>query len=273
MICIRVAFQGEIGAYSEEAALKYFGNSIVTLPSRGLKDVFNAVETQKADYGIVPIENSIEGNITQTYDLLLNSNLNIVGEVIQRIVHCLISSKNSYINHVKTVYSHPQALGQCRDFLDRLACEVMPTYDTAGSVKMIKEKHLKYSAAIASERSAQIYGMEILAKGIESNKNNFTRFFIIAKHEAKPTRNDKTSIAFVTKHAPSSLYTALKTFALGKINLTNIQSRPVLSKPWEYSFYVDCEGHKDGGHMKKALNNLNKVSSFVKILGSYPKGK
>ena len=148
----------------------------------------------------------------------------------------------------------------------------MPTYDTAGSVKMIKERKLKYVAAIASELSAKIYDMKILAKGIEGNRN-FTRFFIIGKNETKPTGNDKTSLALVIKHIPGSLASALKLFASEKINLTHIQSRPLLGKPWEYTFYIDYEGHKDDKHFKKALNNLNKVSLFVKVLGSYPKVK
>lgn len=268
-----VAFQGERGAYSEVAALKFFGEKIQTFPYRDLKDVILAVEKNRAHFGILPVENSIEGSIGQTYDLLLKSNLKITGEEILRISHCLISNKKTSLKSIKQVFSHPQALGQCRKFLEKLKCEIIPTYDTAGSVKMIKEKKIRNSAAIASERAARIYGMKILKKGIETNKKNFTRFFIISKKTATKTGKDKTSVVFSTKHVPGALFKALEGFAKNKINLTKIESRPIPGKPWEYHFYLDFEGNVGKKRVLHALTILKKVSLFMRILGSYPQSK
>jgi len=217
------------------------------------------------------VENSIEGTIGQTYDLLFSTNLKIKGETILRINHCLIALPGTKIKSIKNVYSHPQALGQCRQFLEKLKCNLIPTYDTAGSVKMLKEQGLRDSGAIASERAAKIYGMKILAKGIETNKNNFTRFFIISIKDSKYTGNDKTSLMFSTKHVPGALFKCLEGFAKNKINLTKIESRPIIGKPWEYNFFLDFEGHRSEKKVKEAIKLLRKNSNFVKILGSYPK--
>jgi len=266
-----VAFQGEKGAYSEEATTLFFGSSFKTKPFRSLVEVFKAVEEQDLDAGIVPVENSLEGSVNQTYDLLLSSNLKLSGEIILRVTHCLIANKKMSLKSIKTVYSHPQALAQCRNFLDNLKCEVIPTYDTAGSVKLIKEKGLMDSCAIASERAAKIYKMKILAKGIEDDKNNYTRFFVLSKKDSSYTGKDKTSIIFSTKNIPGALYSALREFAIRRINLTKIESRPTRMTPWEYNFYLDFEGHKNEERCKKALEGLGKKASFIKILGSYPK--
>lgn len=270
---IKVAFQGEIGAYSEEAAFKFFGKKIETIPCKTFSDVFKIVEKKKADYGIIPIENSLEGSIGQNYDLLLKSKLKIFGETILRIKHCLIAEKGVRLKSVKKVYSHSQALGQCREFLEKLNFELIPFYDTAGSVKMIKEEKLKDSAAIASERAARAYNLKILRKGIEANPNNYTRFFIISKGEKKRTGKDKTSIVFSTEHIPGALFKALRPFTEHNINLTKIESRPILKKPWEYNFYLDFEGHWAEKKIKKILEELKKSITFLKILGSYPKAK
>ncbi|MEM3708735.1 MAG: prephenate dehydratase [Nitrososphaerales archaeon] len=266
-----VAFQGEKGAYSEEAAILFFGPSIETKPYKSLPEVFKAVEEKHVDNGIVPAENSLEGSVNQTYDLLLSSELKVSGEVILRVSHCLIANKKMSLDSIKTVYSHPQALAQCRNFLNSLNCDLIPTYDTAGSVKMIKEKKLMDSCAIASERAAKIYKMSILAKGIEDDKNNYTRFFILSKNDSPYTGKDKTSIIFSTKNVPGALYSALREFAIRRINLTKIESRPTRITPWEYNFYLDFEGHRSEKKCKKALEGLGKKASFVKILGSYPK--
>ena len=178
-----VAFQGEIGAYSEGAAFQFFGSSINVKPCETLDEVFNAVENDEAQFGIVPVENSIEGSISRTYDLLLESSLRVYGETELRVLHCLIASPSARLDLIKKVYSHPQALGQCRAFLKHLNSELIPTYDTAGSVKMIKEQGITDGAAIAGIRAAEIYGMKIIAQEIEDNPNNFTRFFILSKNE------------------------------------------------------------------------------------------
>ena len=270
---IKVAFQGERGAYSEEAALKHFGNSVETVPCKTLTDVFQSLEEDKVDFAIVPVENSIQGSVGQAYDLLLKYDLKACGEVFHRIRHCLISFPDNDLESIKKVYSHPQALGQSRVFLEKLKVEIVPFYDTAGSVKMIKEKSLKDSAGIASKTAAKIYGMKVLAEGIETNHQNYTRFLILSKKESEPTGSDKTSIIFTTKHDPGTLYKSLGIFSHGNINLTKIESRPILGRPWEYSFFVDFEGHHEDKIIKETLEILKHNSLFMKVIGSYPKAK
>ena len=268
-----VAFQGELGAYSEEAAFQFFGSSIPVKPCESLDDVFQVVEQGKVQFGIVPIENSLEGSISRVYDLLLDSPIRVSGETELRVVHCLIASPETRLDLIKRIYSHPQALGQCQTFLKHLGCELIPTYDTAGSVKIIKERGITDGAAIASTRAAEIYGMQILAREIEDNPNNFTRFFILAKQDSPPTGNDKTSIVFSVKHKAGALYEFLRKLASENINLTKIESRPTRQKPWEYNFYLDFEGHREDKLAQETLANLEETAIFVKVLGSYPKAK
>lgn len=270
---VSVAFQGEIGAYSEEAAFQFFGTAILLKPCESLEDVFRAVERDDVQFGVVPAENSLEGSISQVYDLLLDSSLKVCGEIELRVVHCLIGVPQVKLDSIKKVYSHPQALGQCKTFLHHLDCELVPTYDTAGSVKMIKKMGAPDKGAVASARAAEIYGMKVLAREIENNPNNFTRFFILAKHDSPPSGNDKTSIVFSVKHKPGALYQSLKELASRKINLTKIESRPTRQKPWEYNFYLDFEGHREDKFFQEALESLENTSLFVKVLGSYPKAK
>jgi len=268
---VRVAFQGEIGAYSESAIYEFFGQDVQSVPCKRFSDVFKCVESGETEFGVVPVENSIEGSVTQVYDLFLEYNVKVCGEIVLKIVHCLIANPNVTLNSIKVVYSHPQALGQCRNFLERLNCEIISTYDTAGSVKMIKENNMLNAAAIASERAAKIYGMNILARDIADNPNNYTRFFVLSKFDSPPTGNDKTSIIFSTRHVPGALYRALGEFALRGINLTKIESRPTRQRPWEYNFYLDFEGHRSEARCAEALEGLKANTLFVKILGSYPK--
>ena len=270
---IEVAFQGEKGAFSEEAAFQFFGDSIRMRPCETVDDVFNAVENEGVRYGIVPIENSLEGSITRTYDMLLESNIRVSGETRLRVVHCLIAIPGVGINEVKKVYSHPQALGQCQAYLRKLKCEAVSTYDTAGSVLMIKRNNIRDGAAIASARSADIYEMEILAKGIEDNKKNFTRFFILSGEDSPPTGNDKTSIVFSVKHEPGALFNFLKILAERNINLTKIESRPTRQKPWEYNFYLDFEGHRAEEAVGETLREMEKSALFLNVLGSYPRAE
>ncbi|MDD4923874.1 MAG: prephenate dehydratase domain-containing protein, partial [Dehalococcoidales bacterium] len=183
-----VAFQGEIGAYSEEAAVNFFGAGIQVKPYETLEDVFKAVEQGESGFGIIPVENSIEGSISKSYDLLLDSPLKVCGEIELRVSHCLIANPGVTLDMIKEIYSHPQALGQCQAFIKHLKCELVPSYDTAGSVKMIKEKKIMDGAAIAGSRAAAIYNMNIINSGIEDNPNNFTRFFVLAKEDAPPSR-------------------------------------------------------------------------------------
>ncbi|MFC2065960.1 prephenate dehydratase [Chloroflexota bacterium] len=270
---IEVAFQGEIGAYSEEAVFRFFGPSIQIRPRESLEEVFKIVEGGEVQFGVVPIENSLEGSISRVYDLLLDSTLRVCGETELRVVHCLIAGLGAGLDTISKVYSHPQALGQCRSFLKHLNCELIPTYDTAGSVKMIKEKGMTDSAAIASARAAEIYGMNIIAQEIEDNPHNFTRFFILSREDSIPSGNDKTSIVFSAKDRPGTLYESLNEFASRNINLTKLESRPTKQKPWEYNFYLDFEGHRQDKAAQETLERLEKTLTFVKVLGSYPKAR
>jgi chorismate mutase / prephenate dehydratase len=270
---VSVAFQGEIGAYGEEAAINFFGPAIEVKACESFDEVFRMVEQAGAQFGIVPVENSLEGSINRVYDLLLSSTLQVQGETELRVSHCLIGHPGANLDNIKKIYSHPQALAQSQSFLKHLGAEIIPAYDTAGSVKMIKEKALKDSAAVASARAAEIYGMEIIAREIEDNPNNFTRFFALAHEDSPPTGKDKTSIVFSVKHRPGSLYDALREFADRKINLLKIESRPTRQKVWEYNFYLDFEGHRQDTIAQEALKSLEDHSLFIKVLGSYPRSK
>jgi len=266
---MKVAFQGEIGAYSESAVYSFFGSSVEAKPCKNLSNVFESVEKGETQYGVVPIENSIEGSVNQTYDLFLEYDLKVRDEIILRIAHCLIAHPGTQLNAIKTVYSHPQALGQCRKFLEQLGCRLISTFDTAGSVKMINEERLMDAGAIASERAAKIYSMNILAKEIGDTPNNYTRFFVLSKQDSPYSGEDKTSIIYSVKSVPGALYHVLKEFAVRNINLTKIESRPTKRTPWEYNFYLDFEGHRSEEKCREALESIKDKTLFVKILGSY----
>ena len=272
----KVAFQGERGAYGEMATLQYFPN-VKLLPLKSFQDVFDAAETGKVEYIVVPLENSIEGSINEIYDLLLQTKMNVVGEIYQRVRHCLIANRGAKM--IRYVHSHPQALAQCRAYLQNKGLRPMPTYDTAGAAKMIKENKMADSAAIASKRAAELYDMEILDEGIEDMKNNYTRFFVLSPKKKKsgksiPRGHDhKTSIIFSVRHVPGALFGILGEFAIRKINLTKIESRPTKETPWEYNFYVDFEGHIQNKAVREALLSIKLKTSYIKILGSYKKAE
>ena len=267
---VKIAFQGERGAFSEDAAAKLFGKNLDFSPCIRLKEVFELVSQDKVELGLVPLENSQAGSINETYDLLLAYPLNIFAEVILRVSHCLMALPGEKLADITTIYSHPQALAQCDGFLSKLKVEIMPNYDTAGSAKMIKEKKLKNCAAIASKRAADIYGLEILAPEIETSVNNYTKFVAISKQKAKPAQRNKTSLVFAAEHKPGSLYRILGIFAARNINLTKLESRPSRAKPWEYVFYADFEGHLDDRVYQEAMRELQRETVFIRILGSYP---
>lgn len=270
---VTAAFQGEAGAYSEEAASQFFGASVESRPCETLEEVFKSVEEEGVQFGVIPVENSLEGSISRSYDLMLESDLHVCGETEVRVIHCLIASPDAGLDTVKKVYSHPQALAQCRNFLNHLKAALIPSYDTAGSVKMIKEQKLTDSAAIASARAAEIYGMKVIAREIEDNPHNFTRFFVLGREDSPPSGNDKTSIVFSTKNQPGALYEALGEFARRSINLTKLESRPTRQKPWQYNFYLDFDGHREDAAAREALADVEKLTIFLKVLGSYPKAK
>ncbi len=267
----KVGFQGEFGAFSEEAARAFFGPSVQAHPFESLADVFEAVASGEVNYGIIPVENSLEGSVDTAYDLLFNSDLTVSGEVELRISHCLIASRQANLATIKSIYSHPQALGQCQAFIKHLNCEIIPAYDTAGSVKLIKERSITDGAAIASARAAEIYDMQAIATDIQDNNDNFTRFFILGKTATKPSGSDKTSVIFAVKHKPGALYGILAAFAEQDVNLSKLESRPTRQKPWEYNFYMDFDGHYLDPGPAKALKKAEDFAIFIKVLGSYPR--
>lgn len=266
----RVAFQGERGAFSEDAVLRFF-NDVERLPCRSITDVFRVISDGEAEFGVVPVENSQAGSINETYDLLLKNDLNIYGEIAIEVNHCLLAPEGESLESIKTVYSHPQALAQCEQFLRKLNAEIVPTYDTAGSAKLISEKGLVNCAAVASKRVAEIYIMQILAEDIQTIPDNYTKFFVISRTKAEYAELNKTSLVFATNNEPGALYNCLGAFATRGLNLTKLESRPSKDKPWEYVFYVDLEGHVTDAVCKEALQDLRNYTSFLKILGSYPK--
>ena len=268
----RVAFQGEPGAYGEIAALDYFPKAKL-LPAKSFQTVFEILESGKANFAVVPIENSIEGSINETYDLLLKTSMVVYGEIYQRIRHCLIANPGTSNSEITAAYSHPQALAQCRAYLQKKGLEAIPTYDTACAVKLVKQEKMMQAAAIASKRAANLYGMRILEESIEDKKNNYTRFLILSKAQSKPTGHDGTSIIFSVRHTPGALCDILKEFAKRRINLTKIESRPTKEVPWEYNFYVDFEGHSHDKEIRELINAVKKKTLFIKILGSYKRGK
>jgi len=269
----RVAFQGEPGAFSGEAARKLLGHEVELIPCETFEKMFAEVEGRSSDYCLAPIENSLFGSVHQNYDLLLKHSLRIVGETNLRIIHNLIAAPGTKLEDVKRVYSHPVALGQCRRFLGGYP-EMRPVaaYDTAGSVKMIMESRESGAAAIASAAAAEVYGARILAPGIEDDQANFTRFLLLAREDACAETlpdADKTSIVFSIENRTGSLYRAMAVFALRDIDLAKIESRPLIGRPWEYSFYLDFIGAQAEPRVRNALAHLREFATSVKVLGSY----
>jgi prephenate dehydratase len=220
---IRVSFQGEKGSYSHEASEKYFGKHVAVKPCRTLRDVFHAVEAGEVAFGVVPVENSYEGSINETHDLLATTTSRVCGEVQVRVRHCLIARPGTKQSEIRTVYSHPQALAQCAKYLRTHRLEAVPSYDTAGSAKLVKAMRSSKVAAIASRRAAQLYRMQIISEGIEDSGANYTRFFILGRKIAPRSGDDKTSIIFGVEHKPGSLYRALRALSSRRINLTKIE--------------------------------------------------
>jgi prephenate dehydratase len=268
---IHVSFQGERGAYSEAAARSFFNEQIETVPQTTFAEVLESTSNDKTQYSVLPVENSLEGSVGESYDLLYSTSLNATGEIYHRIEHCLIGTGK--INEIDTVYSHPQALGQCRKFIEKHNMKTIPAYDTAGSVKMIKELNKDNCACIASKDAAEIYNMPIILDNIANNLNNYTRFLILSKENNPETGNDKTSIIFSIKHEPGSLFRIIENFHKNNVNLTKIESRPTKANTWEYNFYVDFEGHQNNAKILEMLDTIKQDTLFMKILGSYSSAK
>ncbi len=266
----RIAFQGEHGAFSEEAIRQHFGPEAESLPCHSFEDIFTAVDEGRAQFGVVPVENSVAGSINKSYDLLLEYDLKIWGEIFLRVRHNLMALPGITLEAITEVRSHPQALAQCERFLNRYGWPAKPWYDTAGSAKDLAQSQEANVAVIASQLAAQIYNLEILAPGIEDMTANYTRFFVIGRGDAPYHEKAKTSLVFATFHNPGALVACLNEFASRNINLTKLESRPRRNRPWHYVFHLDFEGHWQDERQREALTALLSRAAFVKLLGSYP---
>ncbi len=265
-----VAFQGEHGAFSEEAIFQHFGRDVTTLPCRTFGDIFQAIEEDRADFGVLPVENAVAGSINKAYDLLLEHDLRVQGEIYLHVRHFLLAPPGTRLEEIRRVRSHPQALSQCEDFIARHGWHPEPWYDTAGSAKDLAEHPEPRLAVIASRLAGEIYGLDVLAENIQDMRWNITRFFVIAHGEAPPASRSKTSLVFAVPHRPGALYDCLGEFARRGINLTKLESRPRRNRPWHYVFYLDFEGHWQDPVCRDALVGLLSRAAFVKLLGSYP---
>jgi prephenate dehydratase len=274
----RVAFQGELGAFSQVAALQLAGEDIVPTPLPGFQEVFESVASGKCHAAVIPIENTLHGSIHENYDHLLRYDLPIRGETFVRIVHNLIAAPGVRFRDIRRIYSHPVALNQCRRFFEEHPeTERIPFYDTAGSVKMVMDQSLRDAAAIASAAAAPIYGARILRKSIEDDRENYTRFFLLERPKKNPKTVQptpagpfKTTVVFTVRNVAGTLFRCLSAFALRDLNMTKIESRPLRGKPWEYLFYLDFLGHKDDAAVRNALGHLGELADTLKVLGCYP---
>jgi len=269
---MRAAYQGVAGAYSEVATLALFGDDTEAVPCRSFRAVFDAVESGTCQRGVVPLENSVAGSVYRNYDLLLQHDLYIVAEWNLRVSHNLIAAPGVELEDVRRVYSHPQALAQCEGSLSGLTdLEVIPSYDTAGAVKQIRDENLRDAAAIASARAAELYNMTVLRSGFEDAAGNYTRFVTLSTEPITSHGDSKTSLAFAGVNKPGLLFRSLGVFALRDIDLTKIESRPQRGRPWEYIFYLDLAGSTTEDRCARAVEHLREIATFLRVFGSYPR--
>jgi chorismate mutase/prephenate dehydratase len=267
---LTVAYLGPPGTHTHLACLEHFGSSIQSVPQESIQDVFETVEKAKASYGIVPIENSTEGVVNRTLDVLIESEVKICGEVLIRISHDLLSLSGR-VKDIEKIYSHPQALEQCRKWL-RKTFPYIPLIETVSTSKAAQfAADDPKAAAIANSSAARIYGLKVIESQIEDYLNNYTRFLILSREINKRTGRDKTSLLLSIPHTPGSLYEVLRPFSEKRINLTKIESRPVKGRPWEYVFFLDFEGHVTDSHIIETISELKENVLFLKVLGSYPR--
>jgi prephenate dehydratase len=271
---IKVAFQGELGAYSERAAKKFFNQAKLELkPCLTFAGVFHEVENSFTDYGVVPVENTLNGGIREVFNLLGEHKVFIIGEIKLKISHVLVANKNAHFSGIRRVYSHPQALMQCRDFLRQNHLKPVEFYDTAGAAKHVAEMDDLTAAAISSEEAAEHYGLKVLRKRIENNSENYTRFVVISTKFTVAKNADKTTVIFTLRNMPGALYRALSVFAIRDIDLLSIDSIPLSGKLWEYRFYIDFKGSIAEPRCKHAVENLGELSHNVKVVGSFKSGE
>lgn len=266
---LKVSYLGPKATFSYQASLKLFGSKADFVPIKRLADVIEEVEKQRADYAVVPIENSNEGSVNTTLDELVDTNLKVINEINMRISHCLLSKTK--LENIKVVYSHHQAISQCSNWLHKNLpnAEIFPVNSTAQAAQLASKN--SKAAAISSEIAAQIYNLNILVKSIEDSKDNWTRFFVLGHDISRKTGKDKTSIIFTIKDKVNTLYNILSEFSKSKINLTKIESRPTKKKVWQYIFFIDFEGHISDKKVIDTLENIKEHCIFLKVLGSYPK--
>jgi prephenate dehydratase len=265
-----VAFQGERGAYSEQAVRQHFGGAVNALACHSFVDIFEAIHRGQAQHGMLPVENSLAGTVVPAYDQLMDHDLRIEAEVVLKVEHCLMAPPGVPLEEIRRVMSHPQALAQCERTLRRLGIEPVSHYDTAGAARDLAADPQAHTAAVASALAAESYGLDILVNNLEDLPFNYTRFFVLGL--SAPPRQDpsKTSIVFTTGHEPGALHAVLAELAQREINMTKIESRPRRNRPWHYLFYVDFEGHVDDPGVQAALMGILKRASLLKVLGSYP---
>jgi len=269
---IQAAFQGERGAFGDEAVQAYFGREAQPVPCRSFADVFRAVARGEVDAGLVPVENSQAGSINEVYDLLRQYDLFVTGEIGHPVNHCLLCLPGQQLSDIQRVISHPQALAQCDVYLRGLDVEIVATYDTAGSAKMVRQENLMGVAAIAGAGAAELYELEILARSIQTIKDNYTRIIALSREPALRREGEaKTMLVMATAHQPGSLYKCLAVLAEKQINLLKLESRPSRHRIWEYVFYLDFEGHRDDPIVSSALADLAGHTTFCKVLGSFPR--
>ncbi len=268
-----IAFQGEPGAYSEGALLAFFGEDAQTLPCESFDEAFAAVERGDAGAAILPIENTLGGSIHRNYDLMLRHEFHIVGELNAPIHHQLLALPGVTLEEITTVWSHPQALAQCEFTLDRLGVAREPTYDTAGSAKMVREQGRRDVAAIASCRAAEVYNLAILQENVEDEPDNLTRFVVLAREPVSVPEGvpAKCSLVFSLHNEPGALFKAMAVFALRNLDLTKLESRPLRGRKWEYFFYLDVAASLDEQPLQRALSHLSELTTFQRVLGSYPR--
>jgi len=267
---LSVACLGPESAFTQLAALSHFGRSTRIIPKKSIGQVFDELEKGRVSFGVVPLENSVEGSVKLTLDRLIDTTLKIRAEIFLRISHCLLSRGTKA--NVRKVYSHPQALAQCRTWLARNLprAELVETDSTASAAVRTRED--RHGAAIGSRIASRTYGLGILAEGIEDHPTNTTRFIVLGRGRSDPTGEDKTSILFGTPHIPGALHASLGPFSRAGINLLRIESYPIRNRMWEYLFFVDFAGHTNEKNVRDSLRRLEKKTMFLKVLGSYPKG-
>jgi prephenate dehydratase len=263
-----VAYQGEIGAYSEQGVLDLWPDA-EHLPRPSIRKVFEAVEVGRADFGLVPIDNSQAGTINETYDLLLKHGLHLVAETVVQVDHCLAGLPGATLEDLEEVISHPQAIAQCEEFLSSLDVSVRAEYDTAGAARKIVEEKLAHSAAISSRRAAEIYGLVVFAERIQTYPDNHTRFGALSRSPEALDEASKTSLVFGVGHVPGSLYRCLGAFAERHLSLSKLESRPRVGRLWEYVFYADIEAPASEPVMIEALDEVSRHTTFTRVIGSY----